>query len=1018
MRTLSNPIRYLLALLLIAAVVAAFWLGKSRLDIDSDVTSALPQKDPVVAAARLILHHHPALENIFIDLSQDEGLAGRNALADAADRLIDNLNAGGLVKVVSETGVAEFMPQLFDTVVDNLPLFFSEQDLAGPVGKLVDPAGIEEHLSAEYRRLYEMDNIGQAEYLSSDPLGLRNLIFARLAQAAPFQEATLYRGHIFTKDWRHLLVIAEPLTAAQDTAFARRLTAMLKETADTLPVKMVYAGAFRAALDNEEIIKRDTRKALILVTVGLSLLVLLCFRRSWLGLLAVLPAVAGALLAVFTYSLFKSSIFAISLGFAGALVSITVDHGLAYVLSLDRPYETRGRKVSHEVWSVTSFTVYTTVVALLSLTLSGIPLFQEVGLFAAMGVGLAAVFVHIFFPLVFPRLKPARRPPRIPMDRLMTRLTSFSNWKTVAAAGVFALVMLFFARLDFNADLAAMNTVRPETLAAEKVINQTWGKISGQAYILTQGRTIDRLWHNIGQLTDFLQEEETNGVLDRAVPRAAVFPGPGKQKNNLTAWKGFWTDQRRRKTAEALFEAGEKLGFTEDAFQPFLEMIENPGNKTLALPEGIFGALGVYKDREDGGWLLVESVTPGSKYQAEDFFHQAYQAGYPVFDGAHFSSHLAERLNTSFVKMLAIIGLAAMALLFFLFVDWQLLLLAFTPLAFSLIATLGTLGVLGIPLAIPSLMLAPVVVGLGMDYGLYLVRSRQRFGRADHPATEAFRAAVLLGGLSTLIGMGSLALSQHQVLKSAGFSTFLGIAYAMIGTFVIIPPFLNRIFRDKPLPQRKVVPGSKAHRALALERYRHLEPNPRMYARFKMLWDPMFPRLADFINPKDTIIDLGCGFGIPAVWLLAIYPDLYFHSLEPSAERVRVATRALGDRATVNQGLAQDLETMGPPRADAAMMLDMAHYLPDRDLANVLARLHERLSPGGRLILRTTVPSDGRNKVWLRRLELFRLYMAGLTPHFRTKDEIISAMTSAGFEIEMTERTAVGREEIWFIGRC
>jgi S-adenosylmethionine:diacylglycerol 3-amino-3-carboxypropyl transferase len=99
-------------------------------------------------------------------------------------------------------------------------------------------------------------------------------------------------------------------------------------------------------------------------------------------------------------------------------------------------------------------------------------------------------------------------------------------------------------------------------------------------------------------------------------------------------------------------------------------------------------------------------------------------------------------------------------------------------------------------------------------------------------------------------------------------------------------------------------------------------------------------------------------------------------------------------------------------------MLDKAHYLTDRELADVLSSLHKHLSPGGRLILRTTVPDNGQNKIWLRWLELFRIYLSGLTPHFRTKDEMINAMTSAGFEIELTERTAVGREEIWFIGRC
>jgi predicted exporter len=82
--------------------------------------------------------------------------------------------------------------------------------------------------------------------------------------------------------------------------------------------KMVYAGAFRASLDNERIIKRDTSRALILVTIGLIPLAFLSFRRAWLGILSFVPAIAGTMLAVFVYALTKDSIFAVTMGFGGA----------------------------------------------------------------------------------------------------------------------------------------------------------------------------------------------------------------------------------------------------------------------------------------------------------------------------------------------------------------------------------------------------------------------------------------------------------------------------------------------------------------------------------------------------------------------------------------------------------------------------------------------------------------------------------------------------------------------------
>jgi hypothetical protein len=83
------------------------------------------------------------------------------------------------------------------------------------------------------------------------------------------------------------------------------------------------------------------------------------------------------------------------------------------------------------------------------------------------------------------------------------------------------------------------------------------------------------------------------------------------------------------------------------------------------------------------------------------------------------------------------------------------------------------MGLLGLSLSISSLMLAPLLVGLGLESGVNFVRSYQRFGTAPNPSSDAFRVTVMLCGLTTLIGFGSL-LSAKHVLRDAGISTSLG----------------------------------------------------------------------------------------------------------------------------------------------------------------------------------------------------------------------------------------------------
>jgi predicted exporter len=122
-------------------------------------------------------------------------------------------------------------------------------------------------------------------------------------------------------------------------------------------------------------------------------------------------------------------------------------------------------------------TVISTIIALLSLTLTGIPLFTQLGLFSALGVGLSALFVHVFFPILFPRLKGSRKEKALWMERLMDGLVSSSSWWTVGGFATFALVMVFFAKLQFSVDLESMNTVSKETMGAEQNIEAVWGSL-------------------------------------------------------------------------------------------------------------------------------------------------------------------------------------------------------------------------------------------------------------------------------------------------------------------------------------------------------------------------------------------------------------------------------------------------------------------------------------------------------------------------------------------------------------
>jgi SAM-dependent methyltransferase len=181
-----------------------------------------------------------------------------------------------------------------------------------------------------------------------------------------------------------------------------------------------------------------------------------------------------------------------------------------------------------------------------------------------------------------------------------------------------------------------------------------------------------------------------------------------------------------------------------------------------------------------------------------------------------------------------------------------------------------------------------------------------------------------------------------------------------------------------------------------------------------MLLDPMFPRLAEFIRPTGKIIDVGCGYAVPAAWLLAAYPGLGFLACEPDGERARVAARVLGKSGHVFPCPALDLP-LPNEKADAVLLLDVIHYFSDSELRKLLTKMRPVIGVGGKFIIRVTIPGAGFRV--FRSMEELKLRCRGVRYYFRSAGQIIRILNEANFRLDVAEPSAPGREETWFVAR-
>ena len=190
------------------------------------------------------------------------------------------------------------------------------------------------------------------------------------------------------------------------------------------------------------------------------------------------------------------------------------------------------------------------------------------------------------------------------------------------------------------------------------------------------------------------------------------------------------------------------------------------------------------------------------------------------------------------------------------------------------------------------------------------------------------------------------------------------------------------------------------------------------FARGKLGGDPAFAALLErgLIPDGGRLLDLGCGQGLLASWLLAAqalqaagnWPAGWpapprperIDGVELMPRDVARARAALGAAATFAAG---DIRTADYGRADTVVILDVLHYIPPAGQDAVLRRVRAALSPGGTLLLRVGDAGGGwgfRWSNWVDHAVMFARGHGYVRLHCRRLSDWTLALAALGFRVE------------------
>ena len=121
------------------------------------------------------------------------------------------------------------------------------------------------------------------------------------------------------------------------------------------------------------------------------------------------------------------------------------------------------------------------------------------------------------------------------------------------------------------------------------------------------------------------------------------------------------------------------------------------------------------------------------------------------------------------------------------------LVIGFMPLGYALLLTFGVLGTIQPELTILSIAVAALLLGLGVDYSIYLAN---RYAEEHAVADKVERVertlgltgkAVFLCAFTTIIGFGSLMTSYMPPMVTFGLGCAIGILFVFISATILVP---------------------------------------------------------------------------------------------------------------------------------------------------------------------------------------------------------------------------------------
>ncbi|MBF0319146.1 MAG: MMPL family transporter [Nitrospirae bacterium] len=786
----------ILAASALSAVVSIYAI--SKIELKTDLMDVFPSDNPSMRLFADTLNDFGTMKALTVVFQVEKG-------KDIEDYfpVIEGIGSALSASAMIDYADYNIFKNKWDFIIKHFPLYLDKNGIEQLKGRL-SREGIAAQIERNYKTLQSpLASIPEVKMIEEDPLDLRTIIRAAILTDNA-DKMDVSAGFYLSKDHTLALMFVSPRGSSRDMGFVKSLKSEVDSIVSKHAVsglKIGFTGSYALAWETRQSMDWD----ILTSTVSSALLVFLIFRFVYgarlLGIAVNFIGLAIALLWTFAAAYFLyGSLNIITSVVTAMLIGMGIDYTVHFYDRYACEYARTTDPCSALVITVSNTGkgiitgALTTAAAFFSVIVTSFNGLHEMGVVA--GIGIVATLVSTIFvmgallpvTICFMNLQHINGRQSVFLEKALPDFI-MRNAKPFVILLIAANIVSAFgiARVRFVSDLADISLRDSAALRLQQVLSEKIGRDKMPLFIVYKGKASEDSAFDTMEAA--LRAWKDSGLIGGYNSLSALMPPPSRQKEAIAGIAEIPVDAVERTFVSAL----DKYGFV--VTEKNLAYIKGIKNALLSKePVSIAGLISSGNKKADyfykSGKLAAYIYPTGVNWsQVElDKVRQAapsigkgdsgwFVTGWPLLSGELKGVIIRESLAAAVIS-----GVIILALVYFHFRRPKKIFLSIMPLISSMVVTLGVMGYAGIGFNYINMASIAILLGIGIDYGVYMMQAANEMdGATDNGglARSAYRN-IIICALTTIAGFGSLITVSFKGISSLAWIINIGVAANMI----------------------------------------------------------------------------------------------------------------------------------------------------------------------------------------------------------------------------------------------